>query len=49
LIRAIEKIAVLMRINANSSSEMFDRYNSIDSKDLRQAVAPMGAFLANAD
>jgi len=36
---------VIMKITGHSTREMFDRYNSIDSDDTRQAVEQLGGYL----
>lgn len=41
--------SVIMAINGHSTREMFDRYNTIDGDDTRQAVDQMGVFLGGAD
>jgi len=41
--------SVIMGITGHSTREMFDRYNTIDSIDKRQAVDQMQAFLASVD
>jgi len=41
--------SVIMEITGHSTREMFDRYNTIDSEDKRQAVDQMEAFLQNVD
>jgi hypothetical protein len=34
-----------MAITGHSTRSMFDRYNTIDGDDLRQAVGQMGSYL----
>ena len=41
--------SVIMDITGHSTREMFDRYNSIDHGDRRQAVDQMSSFLTNLD
>ena len=41
--------SVIMKITSHSTREMFDRYNTIDNEDTRQAVDQMEAFLQNVD
>ncbi|MBL7213698.1 MAG: hypothetical protein ISS61_15110 [Desulfobacteraceae bacterium] len=41
--------SVVMEITGHSTREMFDRYNTIDEEDARQAVDQFEAFLANVD
>jgi len=41
--------SVIMEITGHSTREMFDRYNTIDDDDTRQAVDQMQAFLRNVD
>ncbi|SPD73857.1 hypothetical protein PITCH_A2030001 [uncultured Desulfobacterium sp.] len=38
-----------MKITGHSTREMFDRYNTIDRKDTRNAVDQLELFLANVD
>ena len=38
-----------MEITGHSTREMFDRYNTIDEKDTRQAVNQLSLFLKNVD
>lgn len=37
--------SVIMNITGHSTREMFDRYNSVDSDDTRQAVDQLGGYL----
>jgi len=37
--------SVIMKITGHSTREMFDRYNTIDNEDTRQAVEKLGSFL----
>ena len=37
--------SVIMEITAHSTRDMFDRYNSIDADDTRQAVEQLGGYL----
>ena len=41
--------SVIMEITGHSTSEMFNRYNTIDEDDLRQAVDQMEAYLRSVD
>lgn len=41
--------SVIMEITGHSTREMFDRYNTIDHDDRRQAVDQMSTFLTNLD
>ncbi len=41
--------SVIMAITGHSSREMFDRYNTIDEDDIRNAVNQMQVFLASVD
>jgi integrase len=41
--------SVIMGISGHSTREMFDRYNTIDRQDKRQAVDQMQAFIASVD
>jgi integrase len=41
--------SVIMRITGHSTREMFDRYNTIDESDTRQAVVQMTDFLQSVD
>ena len=41
--------SVIMEVTGHSTREMFDRYNSIDEDDTRQAVDQMTAFLNSVD
>ena len=41
--------SVIMEITGHSTRAMFDRYNSIDLEDTRQAVDQMGNFLKSVD
>ena len=36
-----------MKITGHATREMFDRYNTVDAEDARQAIDQMGACLAN--
>ena len=37
--------SVIMEITGHSTREMFDRYNTVDHKDLKEASKQMGKFL----
>lgn len=39
--------SVIMKITGHSTREMFDRYDTIDNEDTRQAVEKLGDFLLN--
>jgi len=41
--------SVIMEITGHSTREMFDRYNTIDHDDRRDAINRYGAFLQNVD
>jgi integrase len=41
--------SVIMRVTGHSTREMFDRYNTIDESDTRQAVAQMVDFVQSVD
>ena len=41
--------SVIMRVTGHSTREMFDRYNTIDESDTRQAVAQMANFVQSVD
>jgi integrase len=41
--------SVIMRVTGHSTREMFDRYNTVDESDTRQAVAQMVDFIENVD
>jgi integrase len=41
--------SVIMEITGHSTREMFDRYNTIDHQDRKQAVDQMSSFLTNLD
>jgi integrase len=41
--------SVIMEITGHSTREMFDRYNTIDHEDRRQAVDQMSTFLRSVD
>ena len=41
--------SVIMAITGHATREMFDRYNTVDSTDKKQAVAQMDAFFKNVD
>jgi hypothetical protein len=41
--------SVIMRVTGHSTREMFDRYNTIDESDTRQAVAQMVNFIESVD
>ena len=41
--------SVIMDVTGHSTREMFDRYNTIDEDDTRNAVDQMTAFLQNGD
>jgi integrase len=41
--------SVIMEITGHSTRQMFDRYNTIDLEDTRQAVDQMGAYLKSVD
>lgn len=40
---------VIMKITGHSSEEMFNRYNTVDAEDARQAVDRLQTYLANVD
>ena len=39
--------SVIMKITGHSTREMFDRYNTVDADDARQAIEQMQGYLAN--
>lgn len=39
--------SVIMEIIGHSTREMFDRYNTVDKGDMKEAVKRMGLFLEN--
>lgn len=39
--------SVIMAITGHSTREMFDRYNTVDKKDMRQGIKKMGSFMTN--
>jgi len=41
--------SVIMKITGHSTREMFDRYNSVDKKDMENAAKMMGVFLQKCD
>jgi len=41
--------SVIMAITGHSTREMFDRYNTIDAGDIKQAMEQVQTFLANSD
>ena len=41
--------SVIMKITGHSSEEMFNRYNTVDAEDAREAVDQLQAYLANVD
>ena len=41
--------SVIMKITGHSSEEMFNRYNTVDAEDARQAVDQLQVYLANVD
>jgi integrase len=41
--------SVIMKITGHSTREMFDRYNTVDAEDARQAIEQMRGYLANVD
>jgi integrase len=41
--------SVIMEITGHSTREMFDRYNTIDKEDTRQAIEQLQVFLKNLD
>ena len=41
--------SVIMKITGHSTSEMFDRYNTVDEDDIRKAADQMGRFLKSVD
>ena len=41
--------SVIMKITGHSTREMFDRYNTIDQEDTREAVGRLETFLASVD
>jgi uncharacterized protein (DUF433 family) len=38
-----------MEITGHSTREMFDRYNTVDAEDVKQAVDQLQKFLKNVD
>jgi hypothetical protein len=38
-----------MKITGHSTHEMFERYNTVDDQDIRNAVDQLGKFLENVD
>jgi hypothetical protein len=47
--KALVPESVIMEITGHSTREMFDRYNSIDDEDTRQAVDQFRVFLRSVD
>jgi len=45
----VDKSVIMMKITGHSSEEMFNRYNTVDAEDARQAVDQLQAYLANVD
>lgn len=41
--------SVIMKITGHSTREMFDRYNTVDAEDARQAINKMQNYFANVD
>ncbi len=41
--------SVIMEVTRHSTREMFDRYNTIDADDTRNAIDQLEAFLKNVD
>ena len=41
--------SVIMEITGHSTRQMFDRYNTIDTEDTRQAIDQLQAYFANVD
>jgi len=41
--------SIIMKIAGHSSEEMFNRYNTVDAEDARQAVDQLQAYFANVD
>ncbi len=41
--------SVIMEITGHATREMFDRYNTVDHDDKRQAIDQLGAYLENLD
>ena len=41
--------SVIMQITGHSTREMFDRYNTIDSEDTRQAIKQLQGYLQSVD
>ena len=39
--------SVIMEITGHSTRQMFDRYNTVDIEDARQAVAQLQGYFAN--
>ncbi|MCP3876011.1 MAG: site-specific integrase [Desulfobacteraceae bacterium] len=39
--------SVIMEITGHSTRQMFDRYNTVDNDDIKQAVEKMGGYLAD--
>ncbi len=47
--RAGVRQGVIMKITGHSTREMFDRYDTKDEKDLKNAVKSMGVYLQSLD
>ena len=41
--------SVVMKITGHSTRQMFDRYNTIDMDDTREAIGQLQDYLANVD
>ena len=41
--------SVIMKITGHSTSEMFERYNTVDDSDIRQAAARLDHFMRSVD
>jgi len=41
--------SVIMEMTGHSTREMFDRYNTIDEEDIKNAVRRLTSFLQNVD
>jgi hypothetical protein len=41
--------SVIMKITGHSTREMFDRYNTVDEEDARDAVGKLHYYLASVD
>ncbi len=41
--------SVIMKITGHSTREMFDRYNTVDADDARQAINKMQSYFTNVD